>query len=315
MAERDELEPRLAQARQVMVAPAALKARVLAQLLPSSSAAGDAAAVPPGMRSAVLPKKVLGERWLVSARSWLARGLPLRAVALLVALGFGAGFWLGRQPAGSGREVPVTATGVTAAPVAAPGDSAPLGNRPHLKAEQSSTAQANPAQSNPPQTVVTRLMPRPERTSAVSGRAKRKGAGPSLRASDAALSGEIALLARVERAIRSGEPRLALALLDELDRDYPVAVLSHERAAAQVLARCSLPAAREHGTSEEQAARRRAERFLGEHVASVYSDRIRAACVLASQGETRAAAQVETSNGTTSKNHPGLDTQRSEELK
>jgi hypothetical protein len=84
------------------------------------------------------------------------------------------------------------------------------------------------------------------------------------------------LLARTERAIRSGEAPLALALLGELDQKFPVPALREEREAARVLAGCVLP-----GAVADDRARAPAERFIGAHPASVYADRVRESCGLA----------------------------------
>jgi hypothetical protein len=89
---------------------------------------------------------------------------------------------------------------------------------------------------------------------------------------------EVALLERVDRAIRAGEGAIAAALLDELDRSVPTPVLRHERAAAGVLARCA--AAPAGSSSAQRQAHTDAERFLARDSASVYADRIRAACPL-----------------------------------
>jgi hypothetical protein len=112
----------------------------------------------------------------------------------------------------------------------------------------------------------------------------------------------VAALARVERALRQGEPPLALSLLDDLDRELPVALLSLERKAARVLARCLSAAAREPGSSEAHVARTNAQRFLRQHVASFYSDRVRSTCGLEGADST-------------SKSAAGVDTQQSKEIK
>jgi hypothetical protein len=79
----------------------------------------------------------------------------------------------------------------------------------------------------------------------------------------------LALLARVERAIRASEPELALTLLAELERRHPRSSLVEERAAARLLAGC---------LRGDSTARARAERFVREHAASVYVERVRRSC-------------------------------------
>jgi hypothetical protein len=113
-------------------------------------------------------------------------------------------------------------------------------------------------------------------TSSATGRAVAGNDAAAL--TDDALAEEIALLERVERAIRAGEPNLALALLAELDREVAVAALPEERAAARVLALCVRAGARSHGSPEATEARASAERFLAASPASVYADRIASSC-------------------------------------
>lgn len=54
------------------------------------------------------------------------------------------------------------------------------------------------------------------------------------------LSEEVRTLRRVERALREHNPRLALALLGDLDRSVPSGQLAEERLAATTQARCAL---------------------------------------------------------------------------
>ncbi|HVZ33809.1 MAG TPA: hypothetical protein VG963_15360, partial [Polyangiaceae bacterium] len=84
-----------------------------------------------------------------------------------------------------------------------------------------------------------------------------------------ALNSELVLLQRAERAIRSGEPDLALSFLDDLDRRHPDTRLVEERTAARLMARC---ARHEPGAAEQ------AELFLRDRHKSVYSDRLSALC-------------------------------------
>jgi hypothetical protein len=98
-----------------------------------------------------------------------------------------------------------------------------------------------------------------------------RGHAAAVRAHSAAqpLNAELALLRRVERALRNGDPALARALLTELDEDYPQTRLAEERLAARTIADCRLaqPSAAAH-----------AQAFLSEHRASVYSERVHSAC-------------------------------------
>jgi hypothetical protein len=104
--------------------------------------------------------------------------------------------------------------------------------------------------------------------------APKQRARASTARSSAAFAHELALVQRAERAIRNGDPALALALLAELDHDHPRAALGEERAAARVMARCQ---------AKEPTAPLEAERFLTDVAGSVYADRVRSLCGLTSR--------------------------------
>ncbi len=87
---------------------------------------------------------------------------------------------------------------------------------------------------------------------------------------------EARLLGRVERALRDSNPRFALGLLGELDREVPGGQLGEEREAARVMAYCAL------GTSS---AAQRASDFMSRHPNSAYAVRIADACANAEHGE------------------------------
>ena len=86
---------------------------------------------------------------------------------------------------------------------------------------------------------------------------------------ESSLEVETRLLARVERALRDDNPRLALGLLGELDREVPGGQLREERHAGRVVAHCEL--------GSETAAGLVAE-FEARYPASAYRTRVRAAC-------------------------------------
>jgi hypothetical protein len=234
----------------------------------------------------------------------LAQRFALGTVALMVGAGFGAGFWFGRQPieqrADSRSEATPpasmsldTARGAharsTSASPAPPSRAAPAGadasSNPDVAARARAEA-SDPARAATP----------PAATASGSARAKTPNATTSVETSSAgaattprraratidpsddALMREVALLERIDRAIRGGEANLALALLTELDQTVPEPALRHERAAARLLARCV--AARDGSSSARQQARTNAHRFLGRNATSVYADRIRSACAL-----------------------------------
>jgi hypothetical protein len=80
---------------------------------------------------------------------------------------------------------------------------------------------------------------------------------------------ETRLLARVERALRDDNPRLALGLVGELEREVPGGQLEEERRAARVIAHCKL------GT---EFASKLAAEFAASYPSSAYRERIRSAC-------------------------------------
>jgi hypothetical protein len=83
------------------------------------------------------------------------------------------------------------------------------------------------------------------------------------------LNDELAVLRRVERALRNSDPALALALLGELDERFPESRLVEERQAAGHIANCR------QGTPDAVA---HAHAFLRDHPASVYRQRVQLAC-------------------------------------
>jgi hypothetical protein len=85
----------------------------------------------------------------------------------------------------------------------------------------------------------------------------------------AAFEEEVIQLRRVQRALREGNPRLALALLGDLDRAVPHGRLGEERFAAGVMARCALGV----GPPAVLAAD-----FAAKYPGSVYSARVVQAC-------------------------------------
>jgi len=107
------------------------------------------------------------------------------------------------------------------------------------------------------------------RTSKVE--APRASAVPSAAppAGESSLELETRLLARVERSLRDDNPRLALGLLGELEREVPGGQLEEERQAARVIAHCKLGS---------ESAPKLAADFAARYASSAYRDRIRAAC-------------------------------------
>jgi hypothetical protein len=207
---------------------------------------------PPG--SAV---SVASRRALVSSRqrSW---GTAAAAVTI-----FAAGFVLGRVslegaapslPSAPERTLPGPAA--LPPPVAAPAvESAPspatlppsLPSRPQNDGSPGVSA-ASPAARVPPR------------------------APPRATASDAsALQQALQYLRRAQAALREREPMRALAIIDDLDRRVPAAVLMEERQMTRVLAHC------QGGQVDD--ARQIARALVAQHPDSVYLTRLQDACV------------------------------------
>ena len=94
------------------------------------------------------------------------------------------------------------------------------------------------------------------------------------------LDEEVRQLRRVERAVRESNPRLALVLLEELDRAIPTGQLLEERRAASIMASCQL------GTD---AAIADARAFAAGHAGSAYLTRVIEICGLESERNSAAA--------------------------
>jgi hypothetical protein len=90
--------------------------------------------------------------------------------------------------------------------------------------------------------------------------------------SDQTLTEEAREVRRVDRALRSQMPVLALSLLNDLDSRIPHGALGEERAAARLMARCM--------TSDPDATAA-ASSWLRTHPRSVYAPRLRESCPFA----------------------------------
>ncbi|HTQ02404.1 MAG TPA: hypothetical protein VMI54_01060 [Polyangiaceae bacterium] len=125
-----------------------------------------------------------------------------------------------------------------------------------------------PASAAPPLIELSAPEPAPQ----ASAPAASTASAPAARAAssgESSLELEARLLARVERALRDGDPRTALGVLDELERKVPGGALAEERAAGRVLAECELGTAR---------AAKLASDFTARHAHSAYAARIADAC-------------------------------------
>jgi hypothetical protein len=185
-------------------------------------------------------------------------GVGLAAAALLVVGGFVAGYLA--HPVLVRREIdpaPAPAVALLASTQAAPAPLAPTPERAETAAATASTV-AEPiahalASASPP------------RTGGRAGSPRQRTA----RSSPSAGAAELALLERIDRALRNADAPLALTLLGELERQHPRTHLDEERRAARALADCL-------GGGADAGAR--AHALLEARPASVYASRLRAVC-------------------------------------
>ena len=204
-----------------------------------------------------------------------ASGKVGACVGLLIAAGgFGTGYWAALRGASPSGVLPPGVTAFDTRDVAR--DVSPVqATAPSTDADRADPGSETGTLAEPsPQPGLT-----PDRESATKAkkRAPLPRRAPLRRAPERAVGDELSLLRRVERALRAEDPTLALALLRELDAQFPSTALIEERSAADVLARCALA---------EPGARLRAESFLRDRPTSVYAERVREACQLASARET-----------------------------
>lgn len=199
---------------------------------------------------ALSPPKGLEERVRARVRMPVSRWQALRASgalgvgagALLVGLGFGAGYWL-RPP----RVVEMPASDVL--------HPAPMTMEMQVVAEVGAADEERepPREPAPPSKPVTAP--------------KRRGSQGLTRSG--ADGGELALIERAERALRARNPEVALALSGELAERFPQSALHEERRAILLMARCQAGAS---GTAAEH------EQFARRYPGSVYTERIASEC-------------------------------------
>jgi hypothetical protein len=213
----------------------------------SAALAGVALAPAPDV-----PEAPLGAGAGMSSSPWIAKLVIAGAVAAAGAIGYAAGHRAGVSE-GRGR-APVSAPAVTV-PNATAVDLSPVPPAPAPAQPTAETARRAPAPSG----------------------SLRPSAPPGAVASNhAAFDEEVIQLRRVQRALREGNARLALALLDDLERAVPHGRLSEERAAANALARCAL------GVGPPAVL---ASDFATRYPSSVYGARVAQACGVRDAGE------------------------------
>lgn len=147
---------------------------------------------------------------------------------------------------------------------------------PATTAKSPPTTEHSPVVTDEAPTETTRdVGPTRELRRAADSSARPKALTPlgssSASAPELGLDEEVRQLRRIERAIRDGNPRLALVLAEELDRALPGGQLSVERHAASLMASCQL---------DSDGAGAQAARFVAENPASPYAARLSELCKL-----------------------------------
>jgi hypothetical protein len=202
--------------------------------------------------------------------------------ALLLGLGFGGGYWVGR---GEAR----VSTAPPALTMAAPGDeSRPVAPVEAAWASSPAAALDRLAEESAPGDAFAEPMANAEHDGAPPRRAVaprahgkvrpvRKNEHQASRSESPSVpdsAEELALLRRVEKSLRAGDATFALALLAELDERFAKTQLGEEREAANVMARCALA---------EAGSKLRAALFLRDRAGSVYAERVRSACSVSAE--------------------------------
>ena len=246
-----EEETMLALGRGALAPSPADRARVRASLRSALAAALPHATDVPEAPVAGDSGTASGIFWpnLGVAKAWVAR---LGTAALIGILGTGVGYWAGYR------------AGLTARSA----QSSPPPARPPLSSAPSASVAASASSVPPSEQVVTRPA-RPARTSAAPHRSEAPAPRPAL--PEAPVDEELRTLRRAERALRQGNPRLALVLLEELSRSTRGGRLLEERAAEMVIARCAL---------EPSEGARLSLEFERTHSESVYLDRVKQSCLV-----------------------------------
>lgn len=187
---------------------------------------------------------------------WLAKLAVAGALSgVMAASGYRLGFQAGRDSVTSATEATkrVAMPAPAASPIASSRDSPGVSDR-------------MPASDPPPSAQKTKA-----RESTLEPRASASSARqPST------LDEETRLLARIERALRDHNPRLALGLIGEIDRHVPGGQLTEERTAARAIAHCQLG---------NDAAPELAREFARRYPKSAYRTRVAETCADVAAGE------------------------------
>jgi len=194
-------------------------------------------------------------------------GRPLRLLAASVAaaaISAGAGgYWMGYR-AGS-REA-----GLAVAPALTNESLPPSRPGPAAGASVPSPGPASPAPGGDATGGRATVKRRP-------GNASRAVRPQAMASPTESLGQEVRALRAIEHALRDDDPRLALAILQQLDRDVPKGKLVEERTAMSVIARCS--------AGDVPFGVDLAGDFAGDYPESVYLGRVEQSCARRGRGQ------------------------------
>lgn len=195
--------------------------------------------------------------------NWPLRVLVTSVAAVAVGAG---GYWLGYR-AGAREARPAAAQVPLAAQSAPSPDTTTRAGPAALAAGPVSPAAAG-------KEVGTRESSRKR-----SAKAARTIGSGGVGAATESLSQEVRALRAVERALRDNRPSLALAILQQLDRDVPQGKLIEERRATYIVARCI--------SADVPFGLDLAEDFANDYSESVYLERVRQSCARRSEPKQR----------------------------
>jgi hypothetical protein len=202
--------------------------------------------------------------------------------AVLLGVGFGAGYWLGRaEPRAatpSAEQPPALASSAPSGSLsggAKGGMDRPMQPLPRAEAELDagspalSDAHRRARLSATGANAALARFPRSPRQAQNAPGPQQAAHAPREETRASRNTEELDLMRRIERSLRNDQPALALALLADAEARFPRSALEEERLAANVMAHCGL-----HDPGHE----RRAESFLQSRPRSVYRTRVMAAC-------------------------------------
>lgn len=263
MKDLNELEGSLLEAARSGFAPSnEVSARIRRRAL-SAVAAGTVVACPPPSLPERAKNGALDAFDALQSRAAQAR--VLLGVLALLGMGMGGyalGVHAGRAEAQAGRAAVHAPNALPAPPLAVPVTAA----EPERQAAEAEHPHP-PAHAHPTQGHAASVAPGTD--------------------SPADPEEEVRALRRIERVLREHNPRLAAALLDELDRSVPRGKLVEERNAARTVSACGLDDAASVANS-------RAAEFAARYPGSVYLPRVKRACAAGDGAAERIESLPET---------------------